>query len=199
MKKIIVVLMILVFTGFVFARVPVNHTAKLAPAKSMSISGGTFVSFRTLSAEFTYGLKKANIHAKAYLAGGSLTLEGIMQHYLTEFKTIDLGFSYGGSIVFGVGYMEFSPIAMWNMSYQLASNVAFYGGIKYKIDIGNNTLGLYFDNDLNGYLGTQINIIDNLELYIEVQPDIWSSTNNAYIGVNYYFGKKTPKVEIPGA
>ena len=199
MKKAIVILFILVCAGTAFATGSIAYTAKLEAPKTMIISGGTGVSFTSLHADFTYGFKRSNLHAKLNLQGGSLYLEGFMQHHISELKTIDLGFSYGGKIRIRSTSIELSPVLLWNMSYQLASNVAFYGGFKFNFDLGVNTWGFYTDFDLSGYLGAQIDLIDNLKLYIEVQPAIWSGTNNAYFGVNYYFPNKTSKVEMPDA
>jgi len=199
MKKAIVILFILVFAGTAFATGCIAYTAKLEAPKTMIISGGTGVSFTSLHADFTYGFKRSNLHAKLNLQGGFLYLEGFMQHYISEMKTIDLGFSYGGRIRIGGGAFELSPVVLWNMSYQLAPNVAFYGGLKFNFDLGIFLGSLYTDFDFNGYLGTQIDLTDKLKLYVEIQPSIWSGVNNAYFGVNYYFPNKTSKVEMPDA
>lgn len=199
MKKVIVILFILVLASTAFATGCIAYKAKLEAPKTMIISGGTGVTFTSLHADFTYGFKKSNLHAKLNLQGGSLYLEGFMQHYISEIQTIDLGFSYGGKIRIRSTSIELSPVVLWNMSYQLASNVAFYGGLKFNFDFGVNTWGFYTDFDFNGYLGTQIDLIDNLKLYVEIQPAIWSGTNNAYLGVNYYFPNKSEEVEVPDA
>jgi hypothetical protein len=190
MKKAIVILFILAFAGTAFATGCIAYTAKLEAPKTMIISGGTSASFTSLQAGFIYGFNRSNLHGKLDLQGGSLYIEGFMQHHISEIKAVDLGFSYGGKIRIRSSSFEISPVVLWNMSYQLAPNVAFYGGLKFNLDFGINTFGSYTDLDLNGYLGTQIDLIDNLKLYVEIQPAIWSGTNNAYLGVKYYFPKK---------
>ncbi|MCD6336679.1 MAG: hypothetical protein J7M01_00410 [Candidatus Marinimicrobia bacterium] len=204
MKKAIVILFILVFAGMAFAVTPVNHTAKLLPAKGMLIAGSTSTSLTTISGEFTYGLNRANIHAKLNFAGGRVHFEGLMQHYLFDWNTIDMGFSSGGHIFFGTARLEISAVGMWNMSYQLAENVAFYGGLKYKIGYGISWGTGFLVNRLNLFLGTEIELIKNLKLFLEVQPNIYADTrgvnlNGAFFGVNYYFPDKSEKVEIPDA
>lgn len=198
MKKTLVLLLLLGFAGMALAIAPVNHTAKLLPEKGMLISGGTSNSFTTVSAEFTYAFAKANLHGKAYYVARSVHLEGLMQHYLTDLKTIDMGFSYGSHILFGPSRLEIAAIAMWNMSYTLASNVAFYGGLKYTIGYGNFFSG-YFINRLNTYLGTEIDLVKNLKLYVEIQTNIFGAANNAFMGVNYYFPNKSAAPVTPGA
>jgi hypothetical protein len=204
MKKVISILMILSFAGIAFAVTPVNHTAKLLPAKGMLVAGSTSTSLTTIAGEFTYGFNRSNIHAKLNFAGGRLHLEGLMQHYLLEWNTIDMGFSYGGHILFGGTRLEIAAVGMWNMSYQLAGNVAFYGGLKYKIGYGLSWGTSFLVNRLNLYLGTEIELIENLKLFIEIQPNIYADTRNvgvngAFLGVNYYFPSKSAKAEVPDA
>ncbi|MEA3392385.1 MAG: hypothetical protein U9Q91_05355 [Candidatus Marinimicrobia bacterium] len=194
----------MVFTGTAFAIAPVNHAAKLLPTKGMLVAGSTSTSLTTIAGEFSYGFNRSNIHAKLNFAGGRFHLEGIMQHYLFDWKTIDMGFSYGGHLLFGTARLEIAAMGMWNMSYQLAGNVAFYGGLKYKIGYGIAWGTGFLVNRLNLYLGTEIELIENLKLFIELQPTILADTrnvgtNSAFIGVNYYFPNKTSKVEIPDA
>ena len=191
MKKVIVILLIFVFASTAFATGCIAYTAKLEAPKTMIISGGTSASFTSLQAGLTYGFKRANLHMKLNLQGSSLYIEGFMQHHISQKQTIDFGFSYGGKIRIRSSSFEISPVFLWNMSYQLAPNVAFYGGLKFNFDFGTNyTTGSYNDLDLNGYLGTQIALNENLKFYVEVQPAIWSGTNNAYLGLKYYFPKK---------
>ncbi|MEA2077061.1 MAG: hypothetical protein U9O95_03490 [Candidatus Marinimicrobia bacterium] len=198
MKKLIVFLMMVLMINSAFATGSIAYKAKLEAPKTMIISGGTSVSFTSLQVDFTYGFNRSNLHAKLNLQGGFLYLEGFMQHYISEVQTIDLGFSYGGRMRIGSTSFELSPVVLWNMSYQLAPNVAFYGGFKFNFDLGVTTGGVvYTDFDLNGYLGTQIDLINNFKLYVEVQPSIWSGVNNAYFGVNYYFPEKSTKAEMP--
>jgi len=200
MKKTIVILMMIFTIGFAFATTPIAFKATLVTPKTMVLSGGTSNTFTTLHTDFTYGLKKANLHAKVNLQFNKIYLEGLMQYNVGKFKEIDLGFTWGGRIRIDATSVELAPALLWNMSYQLASNIAFYGGAQFNFDLGMSTWsGFYVDFDLNGYLGTQIDLIDNLKLYIEVQPAIWSGTNTAYLGVNYYFGKKSPKIDMPDA
>ena len=199
MKKVIGILLIALLVSSAYALGPVAYKAKLEPPKSMALSGGTSASFTTIHADFTYGFNKSNLHAKINLQGTSFYLEGLMQHHIGEVQTIDMGFSYGGRIRISTGTIELSPEVLWNMSYQLASNVAFYGGLKFNFDMGVNTWGFYTDFDLNGYLGTQIDLVNNLKLYVEIQPNIWSGASNGYLGVNYYFGKKSSSMEMPDA
>lgn len=200
MKKLIVVLMMIFTIGFTFATTPVAYKATVVAPKTMVLSGGTSNTFTTLHADFTYGLKKSNLHAKINLQFNNIYLEGLMQYNVGEFQNIDLGFTWGGRIRINSTTVELAPVLLWNMSYQLASNVAFYGGAQFNFDMGISTwTGFYIDFDLNGYLGTQIDLIDNLKLYVEVQPAIWSGTNTAYLGVNYYFPTKSNSVEMPDA
>ena len=116
-----------------------------------------------------------------------------------------MGFSYGAHILFGGARLEVGAIAMWNMSYELASNVAFYGGLKYKIGYGISWGTGYLINRLSLYLGTEIELIEHIKLYIELQPTLMNTdgrmigANAAFIGVNYYFGKNSPEVMIPDA
>lgn len=205
MKKLIVVAMIFLVAGVSFAAHPVNYTAKLLPEKGMLVSGGTSTTIGAVTTEFTYGFKKANIHAKINYLGTRFNLEGLMQHYLMEWMGIDMGFSYGGHILFGGARLEIGAMAMWNMSYTLASNVHFYGGLKYKLGYGISWGTGYFINRLCAYAGTEISLIENLNLYIELQPTILNTdgrmlgVNGAFIGVNYYFPTASKPVEIPDA
>ncbi|MCK4814075.1 MAG: hypothetical protein KAT14_09075 [Candidatus Marinimicrobia bacterium] len=194
MKKLFIVLFVCALAGIAFAAAPVNHTAVIAPQSSKIASGGFSSSLTNLSLEYTMGFNKSNLHIKGYFTG-SLSLEGIMQHYISNWNNIDMGFSYGGGTRFGTGFGELSGISMWNMSYVLAQNVSFYGGVKLTLDFGINTWGFYFDQDINLYLGTEIDIVENLKFYIEMQPSVWSSPNNAFLGVNYYFPVKSEVVE----
>ena len=205
MKKVIVILFILVFAGMSYASNPVNYKVKLLPAKGMLVSGGTSTTVGMVAAGFTYGLNKTNIHAKINYTATRSEIEGIMQHQLLELIGIDMGFSYGAHILFGGARLEIGGIAMWNMSYELASNVAFYGGLKYKIGYGISSGWSYFINRLSLYLGTEIELIENLKLYVELQPTLMNTdgrligANAAFLGVNYYFPNKSPKVEMPDA
>jgi len=205
MKKLMVIAMILIVASVSFAAHPVNYTAKLLPQKGMLISGGTSTNIGAFTTEFTYGFSKANIHAKINYLGTRFNLEGLMQHHLFEWNSIDMGFSYGGHVLFGGAMLEIGAIAMWNMSYPLASNVSFLGGFKYKIGYGISWGTGYFINRLVAYLGTEIEIIENLKLYIELQPTILNTdgrmlgVNGSFIGVNYYFPIKSAALDIPDA
>ncbi|MCF7832566.1 MAG: hypothetical protein K9N05_03180 [Candidatus Marinimicrobia bacterium] len=205
MKKAIVILFIIVFGTMAFASNPVNYKAKLLPAKGMLVSGGTSTTVGMATVGFSYGLNKTNIHAKINYTALRSEIEGIMQHQLLELAGIDMGFSYGAHILFGGARLEVGGIVMWNMSYELASNVAFYGGLKYKIGYGISGGWSYFINRLSVYLGTEIELIKNLKLYIELQPTILNTdgrmigANAALIGVNYYFPGKSSKAEMPDA
>jgi len=146
-----------------------------------------------------------NIHAKINYTALRSQIEGLMQHQLFELIGIDMGFSYGAHILFGNSRLEVGGIAMWNMSYELASNVAFYGGLKYKIGYGINFGTGYLINRLSLYLGTEIELIENLKLYVELQPTLMNTdlrmigANAAFIGVNYYFPNKSSTVSMPDA
>jgi hypothetical protein len=205
MKKAIVILLILSFASMAFAAHPVNYTAKLLPAKGMLLSGGTSTTVGAATLEFTYGFNKANIHAKLNYIGTRFNIEGVMQHNLFDFSGIDMGFSYGAHILFGGARLEVGGIAMWNMSYSLASNVTFIGGLKYKIGYGISWGTGYFINRLVAYMGTEIELIENLKLYIELQPTILNTdgfmlgSNAAFIGVNFYFPTKSSSIEMPDA
>ena len=205
MKKAIVILFIMVFGTMAFASNPVNYKVELLPAKGMLVSGGTSTTVGMFAAGFTYGLNTTNIHAKINYTALRSEIEGIMQHQLFEVMGIDMGFSYGVHILFGGARLEVGGIAMWNMSYELASNVAFYGGLKYKIGYGISGGWSYFINRLSLYMGTEIELIENLNLYIELQPTLMNTdgrligANAAFIGVNYYFPTKSSKIEMPDA
>ncbi len=206
MKKAIVIIMILTFAVIAFAAHPVNYTAKLLPAKGMLVSGGTVTNINTANLEFAYGFKSANLHAKINSTALRVTIEGLMKHHLFDINDIvDMGASYGVHILFGGARLEVAAIGMWNVSYDLASNVSFYGGLKYKIGYGISGGWSYFINRMNLYLGTEIELIENLKLYLELQPTIMNTdgrmlgTNGAFIGVNYYFPAKSSSVEMPDA
>ena len=191
MKKLIVFIFMISMLTSVFATVPIAYTAKLEAPKSIVISAGTDNSITSLHADFTYGLSKSNLHVKLNLEFGFFYLEGLINNNLGEFKEIDLGFSWGARIRTMRGNIEFAPIAIWNMSYQIYENVAIYGGAKLNVDLGTATWsGFYMDFDLNGFIGSQIDLNEKLKLYIEIQPALWSGVNNAYFGVNYYFSIK---------
>ena len=205
MKRTIVILFILVFASMAFASNPVNYKVELLPAKGMLVSGGTSTTVGMFAAGFTYGLSKTNLHAKINYTSLRTEIEALMQHQLLELIDIDMGFSYGAHILFGGARLEVGAIAMWNMSYELASNVAFYGGLKYKIGYGISWGTGYLINRLSLYLGTEIELIEHIKLYIELQPTLMNTdgrmigANAAFIGVNYYFGKNSPEVMIPDA
>ncbi|MFA6619278.1 MAG: hypothetical protein WCT23_09445 [Candidatus Neomarinimicrobiota bacterium] len=206
MKKVIIVLLALslAVTAFAGMNMPFNHNATMIPVNASLASAAFYDSFRLLTLEFTQGFKGTNAHAKLALGTAALGAEVLLSHNLFQWEKIDMGFSYGGQFSFvknGGWYL--SPVVMWNMSHKFNNTVDFYGGTKFMLDMG-------FDYRWNGsqwgyskfalradwalYMGTQIDIADNLELFFELTPGIINSGSSGFIGVNYYIPKG---VKIP--
>jgi hypothetical protein len=193
MKKVLALVLTLVLVSSAFAIAPVNHNATLIPAKTSLLSGGVAETLTGLSLEYTLGMSKTNLHAKIVMLNRNYTFEGLLHHYLFNWNDIAMGFTYGGEAEFSTRRFQISPVGMWNMSYELADNVSFYGGLKYQIDFGTSWGTAFVDHDMNLYLGTQIDVAKKLEVYLEVQPALWNSATWGFIGVNYYLGNKSLK------
>lgn len=206
MKKVLIILLALTLTVAMYAEanLPFNHNATLNPEKTSLISGGFNLDLNQLMLEYSLGLKGTNLHAKLAVEPTEFIAEVLLSHAILEWNKIDMGFSYGGQIHQDTRTIfEISPTVMWNISHKFNDTVHFYGGTKFRLNLGlrytwNGTSWGYntsvIDPDWNLYLGTQINIAKNLGLYIELQPGLISASSNAYIGVNYTIpkGKKNP-------
>ena len=194
MKKVIAVAMALVLATFAFAEFSVNHNATLIPQKASTLSGGVYaIGFDVYNLEYTQGLKGTNLHVKASYGNRTLSVQGMVRHCILEWLDIDMGFGYGGEFEFykwGSTIWELSPLGSWNMSYNFTNDVDFYGGILGGFTFGNRSWsGPYAEIPIALYYGTQIDIANNLELYMEIQTGINDYRSGAYIGVNYYLAK----------
>ena len=201
MKKVVLIVVSLIMTLSLYAEanLPFNHNATLIPVNASLASGGFNVDLNQLMLEFTQGIKGTNVHAKLAVEPTEFIAEALLSHSILEWNKINMGFSYGAQIHQDTRWvMEVAPTVMWNMSHKFNESVDFYGGTKFRLNLGlryawNGTSWGYntfiIDPDWGLYLGTQIDIAKNLELYIELQPGLVSASSNAYIGVSYYIPK----------
>ncbi len=196
MKRVLLAVLLMLTLSLSYA-IPFNHNATLIPAKSALISGGFNGNLSSMTVEYTQGLKSSNLHGKLNFGGGAINIQGSMQHTLFEWNKIDMGFSYGieFSVLTGSPWWEISPFAMWNISHKFTQQVDFYGGVLFAFDIGSTWGTMFTDIDFNMYYGTQIDLTEQLELYVELHTSIFSGANNAFIGVNYYLPNGFRKVK----
>ena len=195
MKRVLVFVLLSLMLSSIHA-IPINHNATLIPTKTSLISGGFNGNLGAITLEYTHGLNNTNLHAKLNMGGGTVNLQTSMRHCILDWKNIDMGFGYGAELSLRTagGWWEFSPLAMWNMSHNFREHIDFYGGFLFAFDIGSAWGTAFTDVDFNMYYGTQIDLIKNLELYIELQTSIASGANGSFIGVNYYLPRG---VELP--
>lgn len=199
MKRILVVILVLVLATVAIggeANLPFNHNATLIPANASVASGGFSGDLNQIMLEYTQGLKRTNVHGKLAFQPTEFLFEVLLNHKLFDWNNIDMGFSYGAMIHQDTrDIRELCPTIIWNMSHKFTDDVDFYGGTKARVNLeldytwdGNNWgyNDFAIDIDWNLYLGTQIDIAKNLELYIELQPALLNAVSTSYIGVNYY-------------
>jgi hypothetical protein len=201
MKKVVLIVASIVMTLSLYAEanLPFNHNATLIPEKASLASGGFNVDLNQLMLEFTQGIKGTNLHAKLAVEPTEFIFEALLSHKLFTWNEIDMGFSYGAQLHQDTRFVtELTPSVLWNMSHKFNEVIDFYGGSRFKLNFAlgyswNGTSwgynNFFIDPDWSLYMGTQIDIAKNLELYIELQPGLLSSRSNAYIGVSYYIPK----------